>query len=178
MFFCLALGLLPVHGQLSLKSADLVFCPLRKTWINKYVPKPPVKIKEPLADICASDRQKAQFFFEVARKVPLLKFIPNSATAEKLFFDYLEKGKQAFALIVAPENAPENGIAKSNAERQSTGNNFQTNFDKAQTQIFTLPQGARPPTVQIAASSQTNALRDLEKISRRIQPRAPPAFSL
>lgn len=177
---CVSLGSIPVFGQQPSKSSpDLVFCPIQKAWVEKYVPKPQIRYKKPLADVCAPERVKNKFFFEVSQKVPLLRFIPNSATAEKLFFDYAEKGKQAFTdKITAPQNAPESRLEKSNAEHKSTGNNFQTKFDKIRSQGFNLAQAARPPTTQTVALFEQFALRNLESISRRIAPRAPPAISL
>lgn len=163
---------LPTFAQKSAKSSDLVFCPIQKLWVQKYVA--PAEVKQPLDEICASDSQKGQFFFEMSKKMPLLRFVHDSDRTEKLFFNYLEKGKRAFAEFAPTQNFPEQQLAKLSAAQKSTGGSYKTNLDKIQTEVFVLAQRPRPPTVQNIASFKTTAFRSLETISRRIQPRAPP----
>lgn len=175
ILLCISFSSLPAFAHQSSKSSDLVFCPLQKTWVQKYIP--PVKVKEPLGEICASDRQKDSFFFEMSERLPLLRFIQDSEQTEKLFFNYTEKGKRAFAGILPPENLPESQLAKLASTGKIAGNNYKTNFDRDKSEAFVLAQRPRPPTIQNVASFETTTFRELKTISRRIQPRAPPVRS-
>lgn len=106
--------------------------------------------------------------------MPLLRLVRDSEQTEKIFFSYLEKGKQAFAELSSSPNLPEPRLARLAATQKSTGGSYKTDFDTIQTEVFTLAQAARPPTVQKSAAFETTAFRRLETISRRIRPRAPP----
>lgn len=172
ILLCISFACLPTFAHQTSKSSELVFCPIQKLWVQKYVP--PVKIRQALDEICASDRQKGQFFFEMSKKLPPLRFVHDSDQTKKLFFNYLEKGKQALAEISPTQNIPEPQLAKIAATQKSTGGSYETDFGKIKTEIFVLAQRPRPPTVQKTVSFETVSFIKLETISRRLQPRAPP----
>lgn len=171
ILLCVVFSSLSVSARAEAKSNDLVFCPLQKTWVQRYVA--PVKYKEPLDEICASPRQKSSFFAIVSKKVPLLRFVPNSREAEKLFFQYLEKGKQAFSKLAPAPNLPESQLGKL-ADTEKSGSNYQTDFSKDKAESFIFARHSRPPPVREVSFLAHQIFYKLETISRRIQPRAPP----
>jgi hypothetical protein len=171
ILFCLCFSVYSVSGSQNVKSSNLVFCPLQRDWVKKYIPQ--VKTKEPLENICASGKVKSQFFFEAAKSYPLFRFVSNSDSIEKFFFNYLQKGKHALAEIQPIQNLPSPQsfiIAKS----EKSAANFKTNFVHNSTECVVLTQKARPPGRLASFAGNTKPFYKLTAISRRIKPRAPP----
>lgn len=175
VLLCIFANIVPIFGQRNQKnSSDLTFCPLQKIWVPKYTTK--TAVKEPLSEMCTSSSRKARFFFEASKRMPLLRFIRDSKEIEKLFFNYLKQGKQAFAVISSSRNLPEREFTEAVGEAKMTGGIFKIDFDQAEAEKFDLQQAARPPTVCKEALFEFLALIKLETVSRRIQPRAPPVL--
>ena len=57
ILFCFCFSCYPVFGSQNIKSSNLVFCPIQGDWVEKYIPL--VKSKEPLENICASEKSSA-----------------------------------------------------------------------------------------------------------------------
>lgn len=158
------------------KPADSVYCPLLKTFLAKDVSF--IKLKKTLHNVCATDKQKETFLFEAAQKFPLLRFISDSDQLEKLFFDYLKKGKAAFSTAVYSRNIPERESIKFGAAEKVAGHgNFQIDNHQLTAHVV-LPQRPRPPTIARNIFYSTNAAPQFKTISRRIQPRAPPVSTV
>lgn len=178
ILFCISLCLMPAFGQKSIASADLVYCPLQKNWVAKNsAPMPPIRAGKPLGEICSSERQKEVFFFDLSKNLNFRQIVFNQQNGEKLFFNYLEKGKQAFAEIAPSQNLPDRQLAKLASTEKSTGGNYRTDFIQTPSEVFALHQFPRPPTVHKVVSDNSFSFREIKTISRRIAPRAPPVRS-
>lgn len=179
ILFCISLCSLSAFGQKNIESSDLVFCPLQKTWVKRNpAPMPPIKVGKPLGEICSSDRQKEIFFFELSKNLNFRQTISNRKNEEKLFFNYLEKGKQAFAEIAPSQNFPDRQFAKLASTEKSISSNYKNDFCRTSTEVFALYQFPRPPTVQNSAFFKRTDFHKLGSIWRKIQPRAPPSVLL
>ena len=166
LFLLIATFLLPINN---LPNKDLIYCPLQKTWVKGKVPK--VSIKNELEEICASDKLKSLFSFQIEHKI--IGFQPRT---EKLFFDYLQQGDLTFAKLNHHSNLPESNLAQ-NHKTEKIGNNFQQKINKQELAKFNLQKIARPPTFQKIAKFDFQIIRKLENISHNINPRSPPCFT-
>lgn len=155
------------------QSDDSVFCPLQKIWVQKYAA--PVREKDSLGEICASGGRKNRFYFEVSKKIPFVGLIRDGAQAEKLFFNYLEKGRRALAEIApASQNLPSSQIGRLASGERSGASRHKTDFCKTESETFVFAQKPRPPTARKFVLFSTVPFRKLDDISRSIKPRAPP----
>jgi hypothetical protein len=174
LFLCVNLGALPIFSfQSSKQQSDLIFCPLMKVWVTKGKSSAERR-KIPLKDICASDEDKQDFFFAgLTRAFLFAKTNFDSNQIEQIFFSYAKKGVQAFAEISDEQNQPSPQFANSSGVVKSLAG-FEKEFGKTQTEKFVLSQFARPPNSSNSPVFDSKIFHRLDKISRRIQPRAPP----
>lgn len=163
-------SLTPVRAFQTSKSADAVYCPLQKIWVERYVPT--AKVENPLKNICAADDGKKTFLFELSKKYAARQ-VGDSAEVEHSFFNYVDNGKRASAVILPSQSAPEPQLDKSAATEKITGG-YQNFFIKKSAADFVLPRKARPPTVVAETIYNSKTFQELTSISRRIKPRAPP----
>ena len=176
MFVCLSASYIPVFGQQNHGGGEVVFCPLQKIWVKKNFAALPKTVK-PLDEVCAANDLKESFLFESSKSLFSLEVLSSPDSAEKLFFDYAAKGKQAFAEIAAPPNgSPERQFAKLIAHEKSAGNNFKNEFQLATIAAISLESFPRPPTFCCPIQTDFQFVHELKKISRSINPRSPPVL--
>ena len=177
VFVCLSASFVPVFGQQKHHADDeVVFCPLQKIWVKKNFVALPKTVK-PLDGVCAADELKEFFLVESSRNLFSLKFFSSTDGAEKIFFAYAAKGKQALAEIAAPsDGSPERRIAKLAAREKSVGGDFKNDFQQAMSATISLENFPRPPTFFCPIESDFQFAHELKKISRSINPRSPPVF--
>lgn len=166
LFLLNATFFLPIN---SVSKKDSVYCPLQKTWVKREIPK--LKFQNELEEICAGDKLKTLFSFQIEQKI--IGFQPKT---EKLFFDYLQKGDLTFIELNHHSNFPESNFAE-NHKTEKIGNNFQQKINKKELAKFNFQQIARPPTFREIAKFNFQITRKLENISHNISPRSPP-FSI
>ena len=169
------LGCLPVFGFQTAGSPGFVYCPLQEKWVARGGFSTPPKKVEPLADVCAPQKIKAAFLAESVNDFRFLRISFDSEQTTNLFFSYAEEGNRAFAEIERSPDLPERRLLQAAAAQKSLVNR-QKDFDKKAVEKFVLKQLARPPTTGSKTFYQTQSVRALGSVSRRIQPRAPPAF--
>lgn len=180
ILLCVCCNSLPAFALPPAQSDDSVYCPLQKKWVEKAESKLRTKaaalieLSNPLGEICAPETEKHRFVSALSEQAPLLRFGLSLNGAEKLFFAFVKKGKQAFAAAGLRRSLPEPQFAESAAAEKSIGGNYRFNLDKSKPEVFALAHAARPPTTEKIRFFQTFAFRRLEIVSRRIQPRAPP----
>ncbi len=85
----ISISSLPTFGQQSAKSSDLVFSPIQKIRVQKYVS--PVKVKQPLDEICASDRQIRTILFRDVEENAASAFYSRFRPDRKTFFSIISK---------------------------------------------------------------------------------------
>ena len=146
-----------------------------KKWVSRDDFPPQPKSGELLADICAPKKLKSAFLEESVKNLRFSQSSFASEQIEDLFFGYAEKGKCAFAEIGRFPDLPKRRLLQSAAGEKSLVNR-QNDFGKRNVEKFVLKQLARPPTIAPKSLFKTSAVRELRFVSRRIQPRAPPAF--
>ena len=165
----------PAFGEKKSDSADLVFCPLQKIWVKKNSSVSRSEKPRNLLDgICSSEKEKQSFIFELTQNINFRQLTFAGKNGENLYFDFLQKGKKAFAEAAAPQNIPNREIANTGSIEKGTNSNFKKDFSRVKSGIFSLEQFARPPTFTENFSYSFIIFREMKTISRRIAPRAPP----
>jgi hypothetical protein len=176
--FCLISGSIPVSARHISQPADAVYCPLQKTWVRKNDPAAEaVRPEKTLDYICSSFDHKESFVFELSNGIFDRQISLTGEKIEKLFFKYLEEGKQAFAEIAPSNNLPGRQMAKNSAGEKSGSTNFKVDFARYPSETFGFEQLARPPTTRQTIKFNFQFVNELDKISRNINPRSPP-FSI
>lgn len=165
--FCIALSFFQIFFPPTSEISTLVYCPLQKTWVKSAEHIKP-KIEKTLDNICTSETLKNLANFKISLKT-------LQPADEKTFFDYLEKGDRAFSeLNRFPDLPSRKSFTKSKSEIAI--NNFNQKIEKSTLHHFSFAQFQRPPNVSVAINFDFQITRDLEKISRSINPRSPPFF--
>lgn len=178
ILFCIFSGSLPIFGNGRLHATDEVYCPLQKKWVkqNPVTLPEPIDTEKPLANICTSNNLKENFLADLLKSFHFRR-ISADQKEEEVFFNYLDKGKQAFAEIALPFNSPEHQLAKSSRTEKSSSGNYQKDFGKISVETFLTKQHPRPPTTQKNTVFNYQIARKLKNLSRNINPRSPP-FSI
>lgn len=157
--------------------AGLVYCPLTKKFQPVKAEKKEIR-QNPLEEICADERDKKTFSDELYSTNFLYKPRLDVKQFENLVFDFFQKGKSAFAGIPQFPRFPHKDSIKASAAVIVFSKTNETEFVwKSNTEGFSFAQNSRPPNAILANLFEPQNFRKLEKISRRIAPRAPP-FSL
>lgn len=164
---CFALVFLHICLPQTFETANLVYCPLQKTWVLPNLPKPLAEIQS-LHNLCASEKLKnlANFRFSLKTFQPL---------DENLFFDYLKKGESFFTAQKGLPDLPKRNSIR-HLKSEFAVNNFTKNLKKSTHAYFSFEQHQRPPNNSVSVDFAPRILRNLEKISRNINPRSPPIF--
>jgi hypothetical protein len=157
------------------KRSNLIFCPLMKVWVTEGNFAASKAKNEPLKDLCAAADSKQTFFDKSFQKLLFTNIKFDSAGFEALFFDYAKSGSEAFAAAGSnSHDAPETQIVKSVVVEKSLAGS-QKDFGKKRAENFVLNLLARPSGASSSTSFDLAQIYKLDKISRRIQPRAPPS---
>ena len=152
---------------------DKVYCPLTK----KLQPVHPLKRsvqRKSLDGFCATDDRKIQFEQALLETQNLVSY--GKISFETLAFDFFQKGKSAFKNLPNHPEFPRQNLAKSQYSIIGAGNfEKQTSLAEIKNPNLDFSQNPRPPTFQTAVKFDFQIAQDLEKISRNINPRSPPA---
>lgn len=176
-FLSLLICSAPISARQKSSSTDLVYCPLQKTWVkNGRLETPSQTVDSSLDEICATSEHKQHFVLDLAKSLFSKRIESSRVTQANLFFQYLEKGRQAFAEVAPFRNAPDNQFVRAAAKEKSGAANYRVSFEPRLPESFGLEVLARPPTTDDAAKFNFQFAFELKKISRRINPRAPPSF--
>ena len=158
-------------------AAGLVYCPLTKKLQPVKAAKKETR-QNPLEEICADERDKKSFSDELFSANLLNKPRLDDKQFENLVFDFFQKGKSAFAGIPQFPDFPHKDSIKASSVVIAFNKTNETEFVwKLNPEGFSFAQNSRPPNAVSASLFEPQNFRKLEKISRRIAPRAPP-FSL
>lgn len=175
VFFSLLICSIPISARQKHSSADLVYCPLQKTWVKGGQPEtysPPVD--HSLDEICATTEHKQHFVIDLAKSLFSKRIESSRISRANLFFQYLEKRKQAFAEVVPFKNAPDYQFVRAATKEKSGAANYRVSFKRALPSAFGLEALARPPTSNDSVKFNFQFASELKKISRNINPRSPP----
>jgi len=167
LFLCLLLNFIQISFPINLQDSSLVYCPLQKIWVkgnesNNFT------AENSLDYICASEKKKNFLSFEISLKT----FQPVN---EKTFFEYLAKGKQAFTKFGEFPRLPKHEFFNA-SKSEAVTNNFKQKIEKNILSRFSFAQHQRPPNISVSTDFDFQFSRELEKISRNINPRSPPFF--
>lgn len=177
-FICLISGSIPVSARQISEPSDSVYCPLQKTWVKKNnSASEALRLTKTLDYICSSSGHKESFIYELSTGIFDRQISLTGEKLEKLFFKYIEQGKQAFVEIAPSGNLPGPQMAKNSAKEKSGSTNFKVDFARYSRETFGFEQLARPPTAPRTVKFDFQFLSELDKISRSINPRSPP-FSI
>jgi hypothetical protein len=157
--------------------AEIVYCPLTKKLQPVKVQKKEVW-QNPLENICADEMEKTSFSDELFSKNLLKTNSLDEKQFENLAFDFFQKGNAAFANLPQFPDFPHKNSVKNFSVTLGFGKTNETQFVwKSPTEKYNFALNPRPPNSVSANLFEPRISRELEKISRRIAPRAPP-FSL
>jgi hypothetical protein len=158
-------------------AAEKVFCPLTKKFQPVRAPKKDF-YKNPLENICADERDKKSFSDELSGKNALKANFLDEERFENLVFDFFKIGKAAFANLPDFPDFPRQNLIKAFSLTAGFNKTEETRIlSKPNAEDFSFAQNPRPPNAVSAKFYKPQNARKLEKISRRIAPRAPP-FSI
>ncbi|MBS1793222.1 MAG: hypothetical protein JSS81_05180 [Acidobacteria bacterium] len=157
---------------------EMVFCPLTK----KLQPVKATGLKtrrDPFAEICAGEQDQKAFWNELSGAGNALK---SAALSEKQFealvFDFLQKGKAAFANLPPAPGSPEKNAVRTSTAFAAPGNQRETPFVReTAADNFSFAQRPRPPDAVSAVLFEAPLFPKSNIVSRRLAPRAPP-FSI
>ena len=152
----------------------MVYCPLTKKL--QFV-KPPKEVfkKNPLDEICASDNEKNLFSLEISAQASFIFTSIKEDNVENLVFNYFQKGKSAFNKLPDFPGFPDKTLAKNSNSFAGFGSNCQKQLVwKLSDENFSFAQNPRPPSELKTTSFEILLSYDLDKISQKIAPRAPP----
>lgn len=169
---CAVSGGLPIWAGSPVHTPDVVFCPLLNSWVKRDREMPPVKA--PLDRICAPTDSKIAFFIATSKRYVLIKFVPNSEAAEKLFFRYLQRGKQALSELTPLPGGPSPESTLAAAREQKTATSFVTDLAKERIESFTFDRFPRPPTSTVSINISAPSFSKLETVAQNASPRGPP----
>ncbi len=156
-------------------SAEAVYCPLTKK-LQPVNPPKEISRKNPLDAFCASGGQKDRFSLEISKEIHSDLSSLNEKQFEKLVFDYFQNGKTAFENLPKLPEFPHKNLAKNLNSAAGVGNKKENQFIwKIQTENFSFAQNPRPPDFAPKAVFSIRISRNLDGISRNINPRSPPA---
>lgn len=175
LFALISVNFLPQSTQND--SEDLVYCPLQKTWVKRDLPGEPVKVEFPLGEICSSQKNKESFLSDLGKIASSNQIIFDKQDEANLFFNYLEKGKKAFAYFESTQNHPKHQLVRNALNEKGANTNYKIEFEPNRSEEFVLSQLSRPPTVRKTSKFDFQIVYSLEKISHNINPRSPP-FSI
>jgi len=156
-------------------STETVYCPLTKKLQPVKAARPS---KNPLKNICTAENEKTSFFNGLlGANLAKTNFL-DEKQFETLVFDFFQKGKAAFSNLPPLPEAPRKNSVKAFSAIAGFGKNHETEFVwKLHAEDFSFAFKSRPPNRFSADLFSPSNFRPLEKISRRIAPRAPP-FSM
>jgi hypothetical protein len=154
--------------------AETVYCPLTRKLQPVKATKKEVR-QNPLAEICADERDKKSFADELFRQNRLKTNFADEKHFEDLVFDFFQKGKSAFAGLPQFPDSPQKDSVKVSYVALSFGKISETKVVwKSPTENLSFAQNPRPPNPVSANFFESQNSPSLEIISRRIAPRAPP----
>jgi len=163
-----------IFAEKTENSAAFVYCPLTKKLQPVKAAQKETK-KNPLTEICADEKYKKSFADEIFGANLAKTNSLDEKQFENLAFDFFQKGKASFKGLPAFPDAPRKNSAKSAAAFFISGRNETVKFAASlKNENFSYAQNPRPPNRFSADSSEPQTFPELEKISRRIAPRAPP----
>lgn len=175
IFSCLLFCSVPLFAKQTFSSTDSVFCPLQKTWVKRSHPDAEARRNDnSLEEICAPVEYKQHFIDDLAKSFFSRRIERAQVRQEQLFFQYLEKGRQAFAEIAPFNSSPEHQLIKAASKEKSGMANYQADFHRKIPEAFNLKVLARPPTFSCTTIFDFQFALELKKISRSINPRSPP----
>ncbi len=153
----------------------MVYCPLTKKLQPVNLPKEILK-KNSLDAFCASNDQKNRFSLEISKEINSGIFSLNEKQLENIVFDYFQNGKSAFGNLPKMPEFPHKNLAKNFNFAVNAGNNKENQFIwKLQSENFSFAQNPRPPDFAPKSVFSFQIIRNLDGISRNINPRSPPA---
>lgn len=152
------------------KNADLVYCPLQKTWVKRDEAAQPIR-QNPLDQICMSDQKRQELTLQITLKNAF-------AIDEKGIFDTLQKGEKVLSKYQENPNLPNQNLVqiRQTLNFLNNQNNWKVNFI-AKSEAFSFALNSRPPTFLRSTKFDFQFAQTLDKISRNINPRSPP-FSI
>jgi hypothetical protein len=157
--------------------AETVYCPLTKKLQPVKSQKKEVW-QNPLENICADESEKKSFSDEFFGQNLLKTNSLDEKQFENLAFDFFQKGNAAFAnLPQSPDFPHKNSVKSFSTVAVFTETDKTQLVWKLQTEKIDFAQNPRPPNSVATNLFEPQTSRRLEKISRRIAPRAPPKFS-
>lgn len=153
-----------------IENADLVYCPLQKTWVKRDEAAQLVR-QNPLDQICMSDQKRQELILQITLKNAF-------AIDEKGIFDTLQKGISVLENYRETPNLPNQNLAqiRHSFNFLNTQNDWKLNFI-AKSEAFSFALNSRPPTALKSTKFDFQFVQTLEQISRNINPRSPP-FSI
>ncbi len=152
----------------------MVYCPLTKK-LQPVKPSKEIFRKNPFDEICASDDAKLLFSLEISAQTNFKFMSPDAQNFENLIFDYFQKGKSVFDNVPNLPNFPNKNLTKNFSSFAGFGSNYQKQFVwKLSGENFSFAQNPRPPNEIKTVSFGILLTYNLDKISRKIAPRAPP----
>lgn len=157
-------------------SAEMVYCPLTK----KFQPVNPPKenSNKTLDAFCASNSQKDRFSLEISKQIHSDLSSLSEKQFEKIVFDYFQNGKSAFGNLPKLPEFPHENLAKNSNFAVNAGKNKENQFVwKLQNENFSFAQNPRPPDLAPKGVFAVQIIRNLDEISRNINPRSPPVLS-
>jgi hypothetical protein len=163
--------------QVSSAAANETYCPLQKRWVNRYTPQPATTAqqRELLKDICARDDRKSLFLANFIQTLRFIKSKPTNVQVSKAFFAYFTGGKIALNSFVLSGNAPEPELVTLSPNEKSAASG-RLEIADLPGKIFFPVILPRPP-VKTADNFVRPFPFEIYRLSRRVQPRAPPVSS-
>lgn len=151
---------------------DLVFCPLQKQWVKRLEPKQ-VESKEALSDICGNKNTKTVFLHELIIAANTKVKAGHNVKIVELFISFSAKGGKAFSELPSAPDSPK--MPLNVVEKVQGGASIGRNgFVAISTQIFSLEQLSRPPTLKTVSNFYPPQLTDLQSVACSIHTRGPP----
>lgn len=154
----------------------MVYCPLTKK-LQPVHAEQIIQPENPLDEYCFSDKQKNDFSAAVLEKISFGFSIAKEKSFEDLVFGYFRDGKSGIDTRSNLPNLPEKTFAKNSFSSVGFGNNFSVQIVWKSEEKFSFQIKARPPTRSGSTRFAPGLTKDLEEISRNINPRSPPVIS-
>lgn len=158
------------------QNAEMVYCPLTK----RLQPVHAFDVnqgKNELGEICLSAKQRDDFSSSILTKLSLGFSFSKQQSVEEIVFDYFKNGKSALDTVPDFPNHPERTFAENLYSLIGFGQNLDMQSVWKTEESFSLKLKARPPTKVLSTRFDFQISKNLETISRNINPRSPPVIS-
>lgn len=149
---------------------DLVYCPLQKTWVKRHEETQAAR-RNPLDEICMSDERKQELTIQISLKNAF-------AINEQGIFATLREGVKVLDNYRETQNLPNQTLVqiRHSFSVLNSANDLRQTFT-AKSEAFSFALNSRPPTFQKVTEFDFQTTKNLDRISRNINPRSPP-FSI